>query len=86
MIALGLLNARLVRRLPVRWLLVAGLVSSTVAAAVLLGSVLAGLGLVAVLVPLFLVVATRGLVSSNATVLGVQRAQAAGSRPRCSAR
>ncbi len=79
MIALGLLNARLVRRFPVRGLLVAGLVASTVAAAVLLGTVLAGLGLVAVLVPLFLVVATRGLVSSNATVLGVQRAQAAGS-------
>jgi hypothetical protein len=67
------------RRFPVRGLLVAGLVSSTVAAAVLLGSVLAGWGLVAVLVPLFLVVATRGPVSSNATVLGVQRAQAAGS-------
>jgi DHA1 family bicyclomycin/chloramphenicol resistance-like MFS transporter len=79
MIALGLLNARLVRRFPVRGLLLAGLAVSTVAALVLLGAVLAGLGLVAIMVPLFLVVATRGLVSSNATVLGVERAPVAGS-------
>ena len=45
----------------------------------LLACVLLGAGLAVVLVPLFLVVATRGLVSANATVLGVQRAQAAGS-------
>jgi DHA1 family bicyclomycin/chloramphenicol resistance-like MFS transporter len=79
MIVLGLLNARLVRRFPVRGLLLAGLVASTVAALALLGAVLGGLGLITVLVPLFLVVATRGLVSSNATVLGVQRAPVAGS-------
>ena len=79
MIVLGLLNARLVRRFPVRGLLLAGLLASTVAAMVLLGVVLGGLGLVAVLIPLFVVVATRGLVSSNATVLGVQRAPVAGS-------
>jgi DHA1 family bicyclomycin/chloramphenicol resistance-like MFS transporter len=79
MILLGLLNARLVRRIPVRRLLIIGLVGSTVAAAVLL-AVVAGtsLGLVAVLPPLFLVVATRGLISANATVLGVERAPAAG--------
>jgi MFS transporter, DHA1 family, multidrug resistance protein len=82
MIALGLLNARLVRRLPVRRLLVLGLVGSSAAAAVLVLVVTAGasLGLLAVLPPLFLVVATRGLVSSNATVLGVERgSRAAGS-------
>jgi MFS transporter, DHA1 family, multidrug resistance protein len=79
MIVLGLLNARMVRRFPVRGLLLAGLGASTVAALVLLGVVIGGLGLVAVLVPLFLVVATRGLVSSNATVLGVERAPVAGS-------
>ena len=79
MIVLGLLNARLVRRFPVRRLLVVGLASSTVAAAVLLVAVLTGSSLVAVLAPLFVVVATRGLVSSNATVLGVQQAPAAGS-------
>ena len=79
MIVLGLLNARLVRRFPVRRLLVVGLASSTVAAVVLVVAVLAGSSLVAVLAPLFVVVATRGLVSSNATVLGVQQAPAAGS-------
>ncbi len=79
MIVLGLLNARLVRRYPVRSLLVIGLVASTVAAAILLVVVAgAGLGLLAVLPPLFLVVASRGLVSANATVLGVKRAPAAG--------
>jgi MFS transporter, DHA1 family, multidrug resistance protein len=82
MIALGLLNARLVRRFPVRRLLVLGLAGSSAAAAVLVLVVTAGasLGLLAVLPPLFLVVATRGLVSSNATVLGVERgSRAAGS-------
>ena len=79
MIGLGLLNARLVRRFPVRTLLVAGLVASSVAAVVLL-VVVGGtsLGLLAVLPPLFLVVASRGLVSANATVLGLKRAPAAG--------
>jgi DHA1 family bicyclomycin/chloramphenicol resistance-like MFS transporter len=79
MIVLGLLNARLVRRFPVRRLLVVGLAAATAAAAVLLVAVLTGASLVAVLAPLFVVVATRGLVSSNATVLGVQQAPAAGS-------
>jgi MFS transporter, DHA1 family, multidrug resistance protein len=75
MIALGLLNARLVRRFPTRRLLMAGLVGSSVAAVVLVVVVTAGssLGVLAVLPPLFLVIATRGLVSSNATVLGVER-------------
>src|SRR6185436_16674021 len=40
--------------------------------------VAAGFGVLAVLAPLFLVVASRGLVSANATVLGVKRAPAAG--------
>jgi MFS transporter, DHA1 family, multidrug resistance protein len=79
MIVLGLLNARLVRRFAVRTLLLVGLVGSSVAALVLL-AVVAGTswGLIAVLPPLFVVVATRGLVSANATVLGVERARAAG--------
>jgi len=69
MIGLGLLDARLVRRFPVRSLLLIGLVASTIAAVILFGLV-AGtkLGLLAVLPPLFLVVASRGLVSANATV------------------
>ena len=79
MIGLGLLNARLVRRFPVRSLLMVGLVASTVAAVALFGVVAGtGLGLLAMLPPLFLVVASRGLISANATVLGVKRAPAAG--------
>ncbi len=78
MIVLGLLNARLVRRFPVRRLLLIGLVASTVAAAILVVVVAGGLGVLAVLPPLFLVVASRGLISANATVLGVKRAPAAG--------
>ena len=78
MIVLGLLNARLVRRFPVRRLLLIGLGASTTAAVILVVVVAGGLGLLAVLPPLFLVVASRGLVSANATVLGVKRAPAAG--------
>jgi hypothetical protein len=79
MIGLGLLNARLVRGFPVRSLLVIGLMASTGAAVILFG-VVAGtsLGLVAALPPLFLVVASRGLLSASATVLRVKRAPAAG--------
>ena len=82
MIALGLINARLVRKVPVRTLLMIGLVVSSLAAVLLLlvaGSSLGGaLGTLALLIPLFIVVATRGLISANATVLGVARAPAAG--------
>ena len=79
MVVLGLLNARLVRHFPVRRLLVVGLAGSSVAAGVLVLAVTAGssLGVLAVLPPLFVVVATRGLVSSNATVLGVERGSSA---------
>ena len=80
MVAFGLLNARMVRRYPVRRLLLIGLAGSSVAALVLLVAVAQpGWGLIAFLVPLFLVVASRGLISANATVLGVERAPAAGS-------
>jgi len=78
MILLGLLNARLVRRLPVHRLLVLGLASSAVAAVILVVVVAGGCSVPAVLPPLFLVVASRGLISANATVLGVKRAPAAG--------
>jgi MFS transporter, DHA1 family, multidrug resistance protein len=80
LVALGFLNARLVRRFPVRALLLAGLVAAAVAGAVLLGVVASGsLDLLAMLCPLFIVVTSRGLVAANATVLGVERAPAAGS-------
>ncbi|MET0866012.1 MAG: multidrug effflux MFS transporter [Nakamurella sp.] len=78
MILLGLLNARLVRRFPVRNLLLVGLISSSAAAVLLVIVAGTALGVLAFLVPMFVVVATRGLVSANATVLGVQRAPAAG--------
>jgi DHA1 family bicyclomycin/chloramphenicol resistance-like MFS transporter len=82
MILLGLVNARLVKRVAVRRLLMIGLLGSSVAGVVLLlllGTPLgAGMGVIAVLIPLFIVVTTRGLVSANATVLGVERAPAAG--------
>jgi DHA1 family bicyclomycin/chloramphenicol resistance-like MFS transporter len=79
MVVFGLINARLVSRFTVRRLLVVGLAVSAAAAAVLVLGVTAGaaLGLGAVLPALFVVVATRGLVSSNATVLGVERGAAA---------
>ena len=54
MILLGLLNARLVRRIPVHRLLVLGLGSSTVAAVILVVVVADGLSVLAVLPPLFL--------------------------------
>ena len=74
MVALGLLNARLVRRIAVRRLLVVGLAVSTLAAVALVVVVAGtGAGLLVVLPLLFVVVATRGLVSANATVLGVAR-------------
>lgn len=82
MILLGLVNTRLVKRIPVRRLLMVGLVVSSLAGVVLLlvlGTPLAaGMGVIAVLIPLFVVVSTRGLISANATVLGVERAPAAG--------
>jgi DHA1 family bicyclomycin/chloramphenicol resistance-like MFS transporter len=78
MVGFGLLNARLVGRYSVRGLLVGGLIASTLAAAVLLVIVAATpLGLLAVLPPLFVVVATRGLISANATVLAVERSPSA---------
>jgi DHA1 family bicyclomycin/chloramphenicol resistance-like MFS transporter len=79
MVVFGLINARLVSRFTVRRLLVVGLAVSAAAAAVLVLGVTAGaaLGLGAVLPALFVVVATRGLVSSNATVLAVERGAAA---------
>jgi DHA1 family bicyclomycin/chloramphenicol resistance-like MFS transporter len=79
MVLLGLLNARLVRHFPVRRLLVVGLVVSAVAAVALLIVVSGGSHrLMAVLLLLLLVVATRGVISSNATVLAVQRSPRAG--------
>ena len=78
-IVLGLLNARLREAVPgppdARGR--AGRLDRGGGAAA--GAVVAGAGLVVVLAPLFVVVASRGLVSANATVLGIERSSAAGS-------
>ena len=79
MIAIGFLNARWVSRMATRRLLVLGLAGSTAAALLLLVAALTGAPALLVLLPLFVVVATRGLISANATVLGVEQAASAGS-------
>ncbi len=76
---MGFLNARLVRRWPVRGLLITGLVIAVFAGVVLLTSVLViERHLLPILIGLFVVVATRGIVTPNATVLGVERSQTRG--------
>jgi DHA1 family bicyclomycin/chloramphenicol resistance-like MFS transporter len=68
----GFLNARLVKRWPVRGLLITGLVIAVLSGVLLVTSVLAfERQLLLILISLFLVVATRGIVTPNATVLGV---------------
>ena len=79
MIVLGLLNARLVRRFPVRRLLVVGLAASTVAAARCWSPCSPARAWSRCWRRCSWWWPRRGLVSSNATVLGVQQAPAAGS-------
>ncbi|MBV9141657.1 MAG: multidrug effflux MFS transporter [Pseudonocardiales bacterium] len=67
--ALGQLNGLLVRRLPPRRLLAAGVVLAAFGGVGLITAVLAGLGLPTVLSALFAVVASTGLVLPNATAL-----------------
>ncbi|MBF9068533.1 multidrug effflux MFS transporter [Streptacidiphilus fuscans] len=66
-VALGQLNGVLLRRFPVEALLRAGLVLSGAGGIGLLVSVLAGLGLPGVLVSLFALVSSVGLISPNGT-------------------
>lgn len=80
MIALGFANARLVKRHSVMGLLSAGLWLGAVAAVVLVVLVAVDqVPLGVVLIPLFLVVASRGFSSGNAMVLGVEQSKATGS-------
>ncbi len=69
--AMGALSSRLVTRVGPARLLKAGLAVQMVGAAALLASVLAGAGLAAVLVSLFAVVSSIGLVLPNATALAL---------------
>ena len=79
LLSLGFLNARLVRTRAPRRLLIAALAAATLAAGVLAIAVLGtGWGLAAILPMLFIVVATRGMITPNAMVLGVQRSSATG--------
>jgi MFS transporter, DHA1 family, multidrug resistance protein len=75
------LNARLVGRVPPRRLLGIGLASGAAGGVALLAAVAAGaLGLAGILPPLFVVVASLGLVLPNATALAMSRhPEAAGS-------
>ncbi|GAA1557801.1 multidrug effflux MFS transporter [Actinomadura kijaniata] len=70
-IAAGQISGRLVGRVRLRRLLGAGLATVTAGGIALLAAVSAGLGLVAVLPALFLVVAGQGLVLPNATTLAL---------------
>ena len=75
----GFTNARLVKRWQVRGLLITGVLIAVFAGAVLVISVLAfERHLLPILIGLFLVVATRGIVTPNATVLGVERSDTRG--------
>ena len=84
LMAVGFLNARLVRRWPVRGLLITGLLIAVFAGIVLMSSVLMPSmlsferGLLPILICMFVIVATRGIVTPNATVLGVERSQTRG--------
>lgn len=78
--ALGQLNGLLLRRLPPRRLLAAGLVLAVLGGVGLITAVVAGLGLPAVLPALFAVVASVGLVLPNSTALALSgRPEQAGS-------
>lgn len=79
LMVVGFMNARLVRRWRVRGLLITGLLVALFAGAVLMFSVLAfERHLLPILIAMFLLVATRGIVTPNATVLGVERSETRG--------
>lgn len=79
LMAAGLLNARMVKTVGPRRMLLGALGIAAVAAAVMLTVTLGtGWGLAALLPTLFVIVATRGVITPNAMVLGVQRSPAAG--------
>lgn len=79
LMVMGFINARLVKRWPVRGLLITGLVIAVIAGIVLMTSVLViERHLLPILIGLFVVVTTRGIVTPNATVLGVERSTTRG--------
>jgi DHA1 family bicyclomycin/chloramphenicol resistance-like MFS transporter len=84
LMVVGFLNARLVRRWQVRGLLLTGLVIAGLAGILLMTFVVMTpvlafeRSLLPMLVLMFVIVATRGIVTPNATVLGVERSQTRG--------
>ncbi len=79
MVTLGLVNARLVKSRDPRRMLTISLLMATVAALLLVAVlVMDALGVVAVLIGLFVVVASRGFMTANAMYLGVERSNARG--------
>ncbi|QWF81223.1 multidrug effflux MFS transporter [Amycolatopsis sp. CA-230715] len=71
LLAAGQSNAWLVRRYPPRRMLIIGVVAGAVAVVALTAAALAGLGLPALLPPMFVAVAAMGLVAPNCTALGM---------------
>lgn len=67
----GQLNGRLLNRYDPRALLTVGLVIAAVAGVLLLGAAVSGLGMVAVLVPLWFVVSSIGITFPNCTTLAL---------------
>jgi DHA1 family bicyclomycin/chloramphenicol resistance-like MFS transporter len=80
----GFLNARLVRRWQVRGLLITGLLIAVLAGIALMSFVVMTpvlaleRSLLPILMLMFIIIATRGIVTPNATVLGVERSQTRG--------
>lgn len=72
LILLGQLNARLTRRVPLRRLLIRGLLVVACAGLLLLAVVVSGsIGLIGVLPALFMVVASQGMIGPNSTALAL---------------
>ena len=79
LVVLGFVNARLVKRYAPRRLLAISLVIAAGAGVLLVGAMLLHIpGVALVLIGLFVVVASRGMMTANAMFLGVDRAQARG--------
>jgi MFS transporter, DHA1 family, multidrug resistance protein len=72
-------SARLIGRIPSRTLLIWGAAASALGGISLLVVVIAGIGLAGVLLSLFVVIASLGLIAPNAASLALARTQTAGS-------
>ncbi|MFE5566935.1 Bcr/CflA family multidrug efflux MFS transporter [Amycolatopsis japonica] len=79
-VAVGQLNGRIVGRFPERTLLTVGLVIAAVAGFGVLAATVLDLGLIGLLIPLFILVSSIGMVAPNASSLALaEQARSAGS-------